>query len=57
MQRSIIGAVLMGVGGVLSLGCTLGQGVSGFSTLAISSLAALLGILIGARFALWVDSH
>ena len=57
MQRSIIGAVLMGVGGVLSLGCTLGQGISGFSTLAISSLAALLGILIGARFALWVDSH
>ena len=57
MRRSISGAVLMGVGGVLSLGCTLGQGISGFSTLAISSLVALLGIIIGTRFALWVDSH
>ncbi len=57
MQRGITGAALMGVGGVLSLGCTLGQGISGFSTLAISSLAALLGILMGARFALWIEKH
>lgn len=57
MQRSIAGAILMGIGGVLSLGCTLGQGISGFSTLAISSLGALLGILLGTRIGLWVDSN
>lgn len=56
MKRAFVGAVLMGTGGVVSLGCTLGQGMSGFSTLALSSLVALLGILIGTRFALWVDS-
>ena len=57
MQRSITGAILMGIGGVLSLGCTLGQGVSGFSTLAISSLGALLGILLGAKAGLWIDNN
>ncbi len=33
-----IGAVLMGIGGVLSMGCTIGQGISGFSTLALGSI-------------------
>lgn len=57
MQRGIAGGVLMGVGGVLSLGCTLGQGLSGFSTLALSSLPALAGIVGGARLGLWLDSR
>lgn len=57
MQRGILGGLLMGIGGVLSLGCTLGQGISGFSTLALSSIAALAGILIGAQVALWMDSR
>lgn len=39
--RHIGGAVLMGVGGVLALGCTVGQGISGVSTLALGSLLAL----------------
>ncbi|MBI2311845.1 MAG: YeeE/YedE family protein [Betaproteobacteria bacterium] len=41
------GGVLMGVGGVLSMGCTIGQGVTGFSTLALGSILAFLSILIG----------
>lgn len=51
MGRSLLGAVLMGVGGVLSLGCTLGQGLTGLSTLAITSVVALAGIVLGARIA------
>ncbi len=43
-----IGAVLMGFGGVTALGCTIGQGLSGISTLAISSFLALPGYIFGA---------
>ena len=48
----ISGAALMGVGGVLALGCTIGQGISGLSTLATSSFIAFLSIIIGCRIAL-----
>ena len=52
----LIGAVLMGVGGVVAFGCTLGQGISGLSMLAIGSLAATLSIVLGARLGLaWVE--
>ena len=44
--RHVIGAVLMGIGGVLALGCTVGQGITGVSTLAAGSLIALLAIII-----------
>lgn len=47
-----VGAVLMGVGGVLALGCTVGQGLSGVSTLSLASFVALGSILIGAFLAL-----
>ncbi|KXO12229.1 MULTISPECIES: YeeE/YedE family protein [Marinobacter] len=50
--RAIVGGFLMGVGGIMSIGCTLGQGLSGFSTLAISSFLALAGIVAGSRLAL-----
>ena len=33
-----VGGVLMGIGGVLSMGCTIGQGVTGISTLAMGSI-------------------
>lgn len=49
MLRFIAGGSLMGVGGVLALGCTIGQGLSGLSTLSISSLLAIVGIVIGSR--------
>jgi uncharacterized protein len=48
----IVGALLMGVGGVTALGCTIGQGVSGVSTLALGSFIALAAIIAGAVLAL-----
>jgi uncharacterized protein len=48
----LVGAVLMGVGGVTALGCTVGQGLSGVSTLALGSFIALAGIVGGAVLAL-----
>lgn len=47
MLRHIIGGSIMGVGGVLALGCTIGQGLTGISTLAFGSLVALLSIVAG----------
>jgi hypothetical protein len=41
--------VSMGVGGSLALGCSIGQGLTGLSTLALSSVVAAAGILVGAR--------
>lgn len=48
MARSMVGAMMMGIGGVLALGCSIGQGITGMSTLALPSLIALLCILLGA---------
>lgn len=45
--RYLSGAVLMGFGGVTALGCTVGQGVTGLSTAAPSSLISLVAILAG----------
>ncbi len=52
VANHLIGAVLMGVGGVTAMGCTVGQGLSGVSTLALGSFIALAGILAGATLAL-----
>ena len=48
LRTQLIGAVLMGFGGVTATGCTIGQGLSGISTLAIGSFIALAGIVGGA---------
>jgi uncharacterized membrane protein YedE/YeeE len=48
----LVGAVLMGVGGVTALGCTIGQGLSGVSTLSLTSFVALAAIILGAVAAL-----
>lgn len=48
----LVGAVLMGVGGVTAMGCTVGQGLSGLSTLALGSFVAFAGIVAGAILAL-----
>ena len=37
----------MGFGGVLSMGCTIGQGITGLSTLAVGSIITLLAIGAG----------
>lgn len=47
LTRHLLGAVMMGAGAVTSLGCTIGQGVSGVSTLALGSVLALLAIIVG----------
>ncbi len=52
MGRHMIGGAIMGVGGVLALGCTVGQGITGMSTLALGSLIALVSIIIGALYGL-----
>ena len=53
----IVGALLMGFGGVTALGCTIGQGITGVSTLAVGSLLALAGIIAGCvvaiRYQVW----
>lgn len=53
----LVGALLMGVGGVTALGCTFGQGLSGLSTLSLGSLLAVAGIVaggvLGVRLQLW----
>ena len=43
----LVGGALMGIGGVTALGCTIGQGLSGLSTLAIGSFIAFAAILAG----------
>ena len=48
----LVGAVLMGVGGVTALGCTIGQGLSGLSTLSLTSFVAVASIITGAVAAL-----
>ena len=51
----LIGGVLMGFGGVLGLGCTIGQGVSGVSTLALGSFLALFSIIAGATVTMKIE--
>lgn len=47
MLRSGGGAALMGIGGVMAFGCSIGQGLTGMSTLALGSFVAVAGILLG----------
>jgi uncharacterized membrane protein YedE/YeeE len=44
----IVGGVLMGFGGITALGCTIGQGITGFSTLALGSILTFVAIVAGA---------
>jgi uncharacterized protein len=46
-RNHLIGAVLMGAGGVMAMGCTIGQGVTGLSTLAVGSFLALAAMIVG----------
>ncbi|MHC2257618.1 hypothetical protein ACVILK_007310 [Bradyrhizobium embrapense] len=47
MLRSAGGAALMGAGGVMAFGCSVGQGLTGLSTLSLSSFIAVAGIMLG----------
>lgn len=53
--RHLVGAALMGFGGVTAMGCTVGQGISGFSTLALGAIATFLSIIAGAALTLKVQ--
>ena len=53
----LVGGALMGIGGVTALGCTIGQGMSGVSTLSITSWIAFLsivgGAVLGVKYQAW----
>ena len=57
MLNHLAGGLLMGFGGVLALGCTIGQGVTGMSTLAAGSLIAVAGIVFGSAITMKVQYH
>ncbi len=47
LLRHVAGGILMGFGGVTALGCSIGQGISGVSTLAVGSILSLGAIVAG----------
>lgn len=51
LAQHLVGAVLMGVGGVTAMGCSIGQGISGVSTLSATSLVAAGAMIAGAAAA------
>ena len=57
LANHVVGGILMGFGGVTALGCTIGQGLSGLSTLALGSFLATAGIVVGCvaalRYQMW----
>jgi uncharacterized membrane protein YedE/YeeE len=57
MIRHIVGGITMGFGGVLALGCTIGQGVTGMSTLALGSLLSLISIIVGSALTMKVQYY
>ena len=57
MIRHMLGGVFMGFGGVLALGCTIGQGVSGMSTLALGSLLSLISIIFGSALTMKTEYY
>jgi uncharacterized membrane protein YedE/YeeE len=57
MFRHIIGAVLMGFGGVTAMGCTVGQGITGVSTLSLGSFIAFLAIVTGAAITMKIQYY
>ena len=61
LGNHIVGGILMGFGGVTALGCTIGQGLSGLSTLAVGSMLALAAIIVGCiaalKYQIWRHDH
>jgi len=53
----LIGAILMGFGGVMAMGCTIGQGITGVSTLAIGSFLALISIIFGSALTMKIQYY
>jgi len=55
--KHFAGAILMGVGGVLAMGCTIGQGITGTSTLALGSFLALGSIIFGSALTMKIQYY
>jgi len=55
LKRHILGAILMGFGGITAFGCTIGQGLSGVSTLALGSIITFLALVAGAALMMKID--
>ena len=51
------GAILMGFGGVLALGCTIGQGITGMSTLALGSIITFISIIFGSALTMKIQYY
>lgn len=56
-KTHVIGAILMGFGGVLGMGCTIGQGVTGVSTLALGSFLTVISIMIACALTMKVQYY
>ena len=57
MFRHIIGGTLMGFGGVTAMGCTIGQGMTGVSTLSLGSILAFVSIVAGAAVTMKIQYY
>ncbi len=53
--RTVIGAAMVGVGAVLAMGCTVGHGLTGLSTLALGSMLSIAAIMLGAWITLRIQ--
>ena len=53
----LFGGILMGFGGVLALGCTIGQGITGVSTLALGSILTLVAIIFGSAMTMKIQYY
>jgi uncharacterized membrane protein YedE/YeeE len=51
------GGILMGFGGVLGLGCTIGQGITGMSTLALGSILTFISIIFGSTMTMKIQYY
>lgn len=57
LTSHIIGAMLMGFGGITAVGCTIGQGLSGVSTLSLGSFVALASIIAGSAITMKIQYY
>jgi len=53
----LVGGVLMGIGGILALGCTIGQAVTGVSTMAVGSFLAFISIVFGSAMTMKIQYY
>lgn len=57
LRRHVAGGILMGIGGVLAMGCTIGQGVTGMSTMALGSAIAFASFILGSAVTMKVQYY